>query len=57
LELIVKPSITQPSVFAEPSLVQGLPLEVLLQDKTMMELLFQPSFNQNMYQNDLGFEQ
>ena len=57
LELIVKPSITQPSVFAEPSLVQGLPLEVLLQDKTMMELLFQPSFNQEIYQNDLGYEQ
>lgn len=57
LEVIVKPGLTQPNMFSEPSLAQGLPLEVLLQDKTMMELLFQPSFNQQMEQNDLGFEQ
>lgn len=57
LELVVKPGLTQPSMFSEPSLVQGLPLEVLLQDKTMMELLFQPSFDQQMYQDNLGFEQ
>jgi len=57
LEVFVKPGMTQPSVFSEPSLAQNLPTALLMQDKTMMELLFQPTINQHLEPQDLGFEQ
>ena len=57
LEVFVKPAMSQPSVFSEPSLVQNLPTALLMQDKTMMELLFQPTINQHLETQDLGFEQ
>jgi hypothetical protein len=57
LELFVKPGITQPSVFPEVSIVQGIPNNILMHDKNLMDLLQQPSFNQPFDAPDLGFEQ
>ena len=57
LEIFVKSGLTQPSLFVEPSLVQNLPLSMLMQDKTMMDLMFQPTINQHLQPQDLGFEQ
>ena len=56
LELFVKPGLTQPSLFVEPSLVQGLPNEFLMQD-SVMGLMFQPTIKQYLEPQDLGFEQ
>ena len=56
LEVFVKPGMTQPSVFVEPSLVQGLPNEWVMQDQ-VMGLMFQPTIKQHLEPQDLGFEQ
>ncbi len=57
LEVFVKPGLVQPSVFSEPQLVSGIPNEILMQDKVMMELLYQPTISQHLEPQDLGFEQ
>jgi len=56
LEVFVKPGLVQPSVFVEPSLVQGLPNEWVMQD-SVMSLMFQPTIKQHLEPQDLGFEQ
>jgi hypothetical protein len=57
LELFVKPGITQPSVFPEVSIVQGIPNDILMHDKNLMGLIQQPSYDQPFDAPDLGFEQ
>jgi hypothetical protein len=39
------------------SIVQGIPNNILMHDKNLMDLLQQPSFNQPFDEPDLGFEQ
>ena len=56
-ELFQKPGLTQPSVFPDVSIVKGIPNEILMHDKNMMELIGQPSYNQPFEVPDLGFEQ
>jgi hypothetical protein len=56
LEIFVKPGLTQPNIFSEPQLVQGLSNEFLMQDQ-VMSLLFQPTIKQHLEPQDLGFEQ
>jgi hypothetical protein len=57
LELFQKPSIQQPNVFPEVSIVQGIPNAILIQDAIVMDLIKQNGFNQPSYKQDLGFEQ
>jgi hypothetical protein len=57
LEIFVKPGFQQPNMFSEPQLVSGIPNSILMQDVTMMDLLKQTGFNQQEYNQDLGFEQ
>ena len=57
LELFQKPGLTQPSVFPDVSIVKGIPNEILMHDKNLMELIGQPSYNQPFEVPDLGFEQ
>lgn len=57
LELFQKPSIQQPNVFPEVSIVQGIPNAILMQDVIVMDLIKQNGFNQPSYNQDLGFEQ
>lgn len=56
LEVLVKPGLTQPSTFQQEGIVQGLPNEFLMQD-SVMGLMFQPTINQHLEPQDLGFEQ
>lgn len=56
LEVFVKPGLSQPTMFVEPSLVNGIPNEFLMQD-SVMSLMFQPTINQHLEPQDLGFEQ
>jgi len=53
----VKPALTQPSLFPDLAIKQELPIEMLMQDKTVMSLMFQPTIEQNLETQDLGFEQ
>lgn len=46
LETIVKPMMTQPSVFSEPQLVQGLPNEVLFSNQLFLDVYGQSFYNQ-----------
>jgi len=46
LETIVKPMMTQPSVFAEPQLVQGLPNEILFSNQLFLDVYGQSFYNQ-----------
>ena len=57
LELFVKPGLTQGNVFPEVTIVQGIPNNILMHDKNLMEILQQTGFNQPEYNQDLGFEQ
>lgn len=56
LELFVKPGLTQPSLFPTLTLVQPMPIEMVMQD-SVMGLMFQPTINQYLEPQDLGFEQ
>jgi len=56
LELFVKPGLTQPSLFPNLTLSQPIPVEMLIQDN-VMALMFQPTINQYLEPQDLGFEQ
>jgi hypothetical protein len=56
LELFVKPGLTQPSLFPNLALVQPMPIEMVMQD-SVMGLMFQPTINQYLEPQDLGFEQ
>lgn len=38
LEVMTKPALTQPNVFSEPQIVQGLPNDVLFSNQLFMEL-------------------
>lgn len=57
LELYQKPGFTQPNVFPEVSIVQGIPNDILMHDKNLMGLIQQPSYDQSFEVPDLGFEQ
>jgi hypothetical protein len=46
LETIVKPALTQPNVFSEPQLVQGLPNEVLFSNQLFLDVYGQSFYNQ-----------
>jgi hypothetical protein len=46
LETIVKPAMTQPNVFSEPQLVQGLPNEVLFSNQLFLDVYGQSFYNQ-----------
>lgn len=46
LETMVKPAMTQPSVFSEPQLVQGLPNEVLFNNQLFLDVYGQSFYNQ-----------
>ena len=56
LELFVKPGLTQPSLFPSLALIQQMPIEMVMQD-SVMGLMFQPTINQYLEPQDLGFEQ
>ncbi len=56
LELFVKPGLTQPSLFPSLALTQQMPIEMVMQD-SVMGLMFQPTINQYLEPQDLGFEQ
>jgi hypothetical protein len=38
MDLIIKPALTQPSMFVEPQLIQGLPNDVLFSNQLFMDL-------------------
>lgn len=46
LETIVKPTMTQPNVFSEPQLVQGLPNEILFSNQLFLDVYGQSFYNQ-----------
>lgn len=46
LETIVKPAMTQPNVFSEPQLVQGLPNEMLFSNQLFLDVYGQSFYNQ-----------
>ena len=46
LETIVKPKLTQPNVFSEPQLIQGLPNEILFSNQLFLDVYGQSFYNQ-----------
>jgi hypothetical protein len=57
LELIVKPGITQPSLFPAANINQEMPKEVLMHSQTMMDLLTVPPLEQTPIKEELDLEQ
>lgn len=53
LELIAKPQITQPNLFSEQSIAQEIPLLMLMNDKTLMEMLAIPLPSQTDKLNEI----
>jgi hypothetical protein len=56
LELFVKPGLAQPSLFPNLAIAQPNPIEMLMQD-SVLGLMFQPTINQYLEPQNLGFEQ
>jgi hypothetical protein len=57
LELFVKPGIPQPNIFPIENINQEFPKEMMIQDRTFMELLGSPSITQTPLKEELEFEQ
>jgi hypothetical protein len=57
LDLFQKPALTQPNVFPDLDIVKGIPNSILMHDNNLMQILGQPSYNQQFEVPDLGFEQ
>ena len=47
LETIVKPALTQPNVFAEPQLIQGLPNEILFSNQLFLDVYGRSFYDQS----------
>jgi hypothetical protein len=57
LDLIVKPSLVQPSIFPTMNFGQSIPKEVLMNDQTMMELLTITPLYQTPFKEELDLTQ
>lgn len=57
LELIVKPGLTQPSLYPTMDYGQPIPKEILMHDQTMMDLLYVAPLQQTPLKEELDLEQ
>jgi hypothetical protein len=57
LDIINKPAITQPNVFPSLSIGNELPLSMLMQDSTMMDMMFLEPLTQQPLEEGIDLSQ